>query len=118
VPWFDVRLRRRTWVKLRQTWPDQNHSTSKNTKYTGGAMKVPRVTKIYVVWQLGWICFQYRQRNGALLVAVVRKGTQTVVLFVNYFYSEILFIKLTDNGADRSRQLMCKPIKNIIFHVK
>jgi hypothetical protein len=48
--------------------------------------KVPRATKIHVLGQFGCICFRFRQRDGALLVAAVLKGTQTLVLFVNYFY--------------------------------
>jgi len=45
-------------VKLSESWPKYKffnfHKMLKN-------LKVPRVTKIYVFEQMGWICFQYRQ---------------------------------------------------------
>jgi hypothetical protein len=58
-----------------------------------GQKKVSRVTKIYVLWQLGWICFRCRQANRAFLVEGVRKGslhTNRGSGFVHCFYGDSL----------------------------
>jgi hypothetical protein len=77
-------------VKVSEMWPKIKffdfHKMLNNL--LDGQKKVPRATKIRVLGQFGWICFRCRQRDGALLVAAVRKGTRTVVLFVSYFYSD------------------------------
>jgi len=58
-----------------------------------GKKKVLRVTTVYVLWQLGWICLRCRQKNRALLIAAVWKGALNAKLgsgFINYFYSASL----------------------------
>jgi hypothetical protein len=61
-----------------------------------GQNKVPKVTTVYVLWQLGWIClmatgvdlFAVQETNSALLISAVWKGTWYVKSgsgFSNYY---------------------------------
>jgi len=51
------------WDKLSESWPKFKffsfHKMLKNL--VEGQKKVPRVMKIYVLEQIGWTCFRYRQ---------------------------------------------------------
>jgi len=50
------------WVKPSESWPKFKFTFHKMLKnLVEGQKKVPRVTKMYVFEQLGWICFWYRQ---------------------------------------------------------
>jgi hypothetical protein len=56
-------------VKLSESWPKFKFFDVHKILKNGGQKKVPRLTKIHVYWQLGWIYFRHRKTNRALLVA-------------------------------------------------
>ena len=74
----------RLWAPLHseKNWAraGQNSNYSASTKCLKKLLEeqkeVPRVTKIYILWKLGWICFHYRKTKIASSTAAVQKGNK------------------------------------------